>query len=157
VARRFRLVARALQPFRATLSQIKSDGWISCQFPQRLWSSANYRWRKIGSDLELFHITFTPMRRLDVELGMPFSSAWFANIPCCLGYVIIQCEFSFSSFIFTFTIFIRSLFYFVEATLRFSGDMAGVKFFAVRYFVHDRYFVHSGWCSWKIGQDFLWR
>jgi hypothetical protein len=26
VARRFRLVARALQPFRATLSQIKSDG-----------------------------------------------------------------------------------------------------------------------------------
>jgi hypothetical protein len=45
--------------------------------------------RRIGPDLKLFPVTFTPRRRWYFGFEVLFSSAWFANILFCLGYIIV--------------------------------------------------------------------
>jgi hypothetical protein len=56
---------------------------------------ANYRQRIIEFDLESFHVIFIPKGHWDLGWGVLFTSAWFANLLLCLGYIRVSCEFSF--------------------------------------------------------------
>jgi hypothetical protein len=53
VARGFRVVAWVLRPFRATLSHVKSDGQIPCQFHPIFWSPAMILSSPIADNAEL--------------------------------------------------------------------------------------------------------
>jgi hypothetical protein len=53
VARGFRVVVRELRPFRATLSHVKSNGRIRCQFHHVLWSPARILSSRMADSAEL--------------------------------------------------------------------------------------------------------